>query len=67
MTSAPQLAGLRAQLGRRRERAPLFDTQRFTAHLEAVYAHMHQRCLSGQAPQTFHIERRAGAVHGSQV
>lgn len=50
-----QLQALRARLLEQRHRAPLFDTPRFTRHLEAAYAHMWARHQQGMAPQAFDV------------
>jgi hypothetical protein len=47
-----------------RDRAPLFDTPRFTRHLEAAYIRMHERSLAGQPPASFQIaEMQASGQH----
>lgn len=44
------LAELKAKLARNRRTQPLFDSPRFTRHLETVYRTMWERHLSGLAP-----------------
>lgn len=48
-------AALRARLAARRDRAPLFDTPRFTHGLEVAFAHMAALHRSGQEPQGFEL------------
>jgi protein O-GlcNAc transferase len=50
-----ELAALRAKLARQRESYPLFDTARFTRHVEAAYATMWERSQRGERPQGFAI------------
>jgi protein O-GlcNAc transferase len=49
------LAAVKAKLARNRDTCPLFDTGRFTRHIEAAYTTMWQRYQSGGAPQTFAV------------
>ena len=49
-TDAQRLAALRATLQAQRPTAPLFDSARYTQHLEAAYAAMVQRARRGLAP-----------------
>jgi protein O-GlcNAc transferase len=54
-----KLAELKQMLERNRSTAPLFDTKRFTRHIEAAYAAMYERQQAGLAPDhilvpTFH-------------
>jgi protein O-GlcNAc transferase len=51
------LASIKAKLARNRDAYPLFDTARFTRHIEAAYETMWQRHQSGAAPQAFAVER----------
>ena len=44
------LASLRQRLAERRLQSPLFDTPRFTRHLEAAYSAMWQRHRDGLPP-----------------
>jgi protein O-GlcNAc transferase len=60
IASDPQAhATLRAELQRKRRTAPLFDTARFTRHLEAAYESMWQRWASGEAPAPIRIHASA--------
>lgn len=54
-SSPARLRPLRERLARQRERAPLFDTARFTRHLEAAYTVMWQRHVHGLAPEAFDV------------
>jgi protein O-GlcNAc transferase len=49
------LAGLRTKLARNRETHPLFDSKRFTRHLEAAYATMWNLWQRGEKPQSFGV------------
>jgi predicted O-linked N-acetylglucosamine transferase (SPINDLY family) len=51
------LALLRAKLEKNRETSSLFDTVRYTRHLEAAFAVMHERLRQGTAPGPIVIER----------
>jgi len=50
-----RLARLRARLMQNRRTHPLFDTERYTRHLEAAYLRMHELRKSGQPPAGFSI------------
>ena len=50
------LASLKAKLAVHRKTKPLFDTARFTRHLEAAFATMRERARSGLPPQGFAVE-----------
>jgi predicted O-linked N-acetylglucosamine transferase (SPINDLY family) len=50
-----RLAELRAKLTRNRTTCPLFDTARFTRHLETAYRIMVARQRAGQAPEAFSV------------
>jgi protein O-GlcNAc transferase len=50
------LAQTRAKLARHRSTHPLFDTARFTRHLEAAYVGMWERCQRGEAPANFAVD-----------
>jgi protein O-GlcNAc transferase len=57
-----RLAALRQKLARNSQTFPLFDTERFTRHIEAAYTTMWERAERGERPQSFAvapIERRA--------
>jgi len=49
-TQPDRLAALRRKLADNRLTTPLFDTVRFTRHLEQAYAAMHARRKAGQRP-----------------
>ena len=49
------LAEIRAKLARNRDTHPLFDTVRFTRHLEAAYLRMVERQRNGEAPEPFAV------------
>jgi protein O-GlcNAc transferase len=49
------LASLRTKLARNRETYPLFDSKRFTRHLEAAYATMWNIWQRGKKPQSFSV------------
>jgi protein O-GlcNAc transferase len=50
-----RLAALRKKLGDNLKVAPLFDTARFTRHIEAAYTTMWERTERGEPPQSFAI------------
>jgi len=50
-----RLASLRQKLAAYRTTCPLFNTQRFTRHLEAAYATMWERSQRGETPQSFAV------------
>lgn len=50
------LAAIKEKLARNRLTTPLFDTERFTRHLEAAYVTMHERVLRGEPPASFAVE-----------
>jgi predicted O-linked N-acetylglucosamine transferase (SPINDLY family) len=49
------LVSLRQKLVHNRERFPLFDTGRFTRHIEAAYATMWERQQRGEPPESFAV------------
>ncbi|MBX7199401.1 MAG: tetratricopeptide repeat protein [Rhodospirillaceae bacterium] len=49
------LKGLRQELAENRKSAPLFDTGRFTRHIESGYATMFDRWQSGRRPESFSV------------
>jgi protein O-GlcNAc transferase len=51
------LGELRAKLARNRATFPLFDTRRFTRHLEAAFQRMWERQQRGEPPAGFAVER----------
>ena len=50
------LAAIKTKLARNRDTHPLFDTARFTRHIEAAYSTMWQRYQRGEAPKAFAVE-----------
>ena len=50
------LVATKEKVARNRKTAPLFDTARFTRHLERAYSMMHERHRSGQRPTGFQVE-----------
>jgi len=54
---ADGLASLRARLTALRATAPLFDTPRFTRHLERAYARMAATSAASEMPTAFDVER----------
>ena len=50
------LGGIKDKLLRNRDTHPLFDTARFTRHLEAAYTAMWQRYQRGEPPAAFAVE-----------
>jgi predicted O-linked N-acetylglucosamine transferase (SPINDLY family) len=56
LAADPQLlASLRGRLARNRGSCPLFDTARFTRHIEAAYTTMWQRAERGEPSQSFFV------------
>jgi predicted O-linked N-acetylglucosamine transferase (SPINDLY family) len=53
-----RLAAMRAGLERNRAHAPLFDTERFTRHIEQAYSTMWRRQQDGQPPASFTVPPR---------
>ena len=51
------LSSLRDKLARNREAFPLFDTERFTRHIEAAYTTMWERAQRGEPPRSFAVPR----------
>jgi protein O-GlcNAc transferase len=49
------LASFRHRLARNRETFPLFDTARFTRHLESAYTAMWERQQRGEPPESFAV------------
>jgi protein O-GlcNAc transferase len=52
-----RLAALKAKLAGNRLTTPLFDTARFTRHIEAAYAAMMERHRAGLPPDHIHVTR----------
>jgi predicted O-linked N-acetylglucosamine transferase (SPINDLY family) len=50
------LRALKAKLANNRDTYPLFDTVRFTKHLEAAYRTMWERAACGEKPAAFAVE-----------
>jgi protein O-GlcNAc transferase len=56
IASEPDLrAALKQRLARNRDTFPLFDTRRFTRHMEAAYTTMWERHQRGEPPQSFAV------------
>jgi protein O-GlcNAc transferase len=53
-TDPGRLSAIRSKLAANRLSSPLFDTARYTRHIEAAFAEMHRRYLAGLDPE--HIE-----------
>ena len=53
---AVRLSAIKAALARNRDTYPLFDTARFTRHLESAYTTIHDRLKRGLPPATFAVE-----------
>jgi protein O-GlcNAc transferase len=54
------LESLREKLARQRSTYPLFDTERFTRHLEKAYIGMWERAERGEPPQSFAVAPQSG-------
>lgn len=54
---ASALAAVKAKLAGNRGTFPLFDTARFTLHLEAAYTAMWERTQRGEPPASFAVQR----------
>jgi protein O-GlcNAc transferase len=52
-----RLSAIKAKLARAKT-GPLFDTERFTRHLEDAYRYMRDRSEDGHAPEPFAVEPR---------
>jgi predicted O-linked N-acetylglucosamine transferase (SPINDLY family) len=50
-----QLAAIKQKLARQRTSYPLFNTERFTRHMEAAYTTMWERSQRGEPPQSFAV------------
>jgi len=57
-TSPDRMSALRRWLAESRTTAPLFDSDRHTASVEAAYVEMHRRSLAGLAPDDIDVPRR---------
>jgi predicted O-linked N-acetylglucosamine transferase (SPINDLY family) len=51
-----ELARIRDKIAVNRTTAPLFDTARFTAHLEAAYVQMTERHRRGEPPEALAVQ-----------
>jgi predicted O-linked N-acetylglucosamine transferase (SPINDLY family) len=54
-TDPPFLADIRRKLERRKQ-SPLFDTDRFRAHIGAAYTRMVETWQRGEPPQSFAVQ-----------
>lgn len=61
-TQPAQLAALRLKLAENRLRTPLFDTERFTRHLERAFEMMWERHAQGLPPAPLRVEPLLGHV-----
>ncbi|HML11330.1 MAG TPA: tetratricopeptide repeat protein [Stellaceae bacterium] len=52
-----RLAAIKAKLAANRLTYPLFDTARFTRHIESAYETMRERTLRGEPPEDFAVEK----------
>ncbi len=50
-----RLAGIKQRLAQNRHTQPLFDTPRFTRHLEAAYTQIYERYLAGLRPHHLYV------------
>jgi predicted O-linked N-acetylglucosamine transferase (SPINDLY family) len=55
-SDAEALKALRGKVVAKRDKGELFDTARFTRHMEDAYQQMWQRWLAGDAPQAFAVK-----------
>jgi len=56
------LASIKTKLARNRDTHPLFDTARFTRHIEAAYTTMWERYQRGERPESFAVSPIDGAA-----
>jgi predicted O-linked N-acetylglucosamine transferase (SPINDLY family) len=54
-TSPGKLRAIKDKLDRNRLAMPLFDTQRYTRHIETAYAEMYRRHRAGLPPEHIHL------------
>jgi predicted O-linked N-acetylglucosamine transferase (SPINDLY family) len=54
-THPNQLRKIKKKLINNRLTTPLFDTKRFTKHIEAAYTAMYERCLAGLPPADIYV------------
>jgi protein O-GlcNAc transferase len=59
VNDAVRLRVVRERLARNRTTHPLFNTKRFTRHIEAAYAAMWERYQRGETPKAFAVSRIA--------
>jgi predicted O-linked N-acetylglucosamine transferase (SPINDLY family) len=57
-----RLAKIKQQLADRRLTTPLFDTPRFTRHLEAGYREIYERYQSGLPAEDTYVRSRSGST-----
>jgi protein O-GlcNAc transferase len=58
LANQPQrLAEIKSRLARDRLTAPLFDSARYTKHLEDAYLQMYERMQAGQVPEHLYVRR----------
>jgi predicted O-linked N-acetylglucosamine transferase (SPINDLY family) len=62
MHQPEQLQALRSRLALQRVHSPLFDTERFTRHLETAYLRMHERAAAGEMPGAFEVSASCAAA-----
>jgi predicted O-linked N-acetylglucosamine transferase (SPINDLY family) len=55
-TQPDRIAAIKSKLANNLSAAPLFDTERYTRHLEAAYQRMWEISQKGKAPQSFAVE-----------
>jgi len=60
-----QLDALKVMLAANRSSAPLFDTARFTRHLEMAYRQMHEHAVRGAPPASFTVQALASSGTGA--
>ncbi len=63
-TNPAELQAIRKRLIAARDKAPLFDTPRYTRDLEAAFLHMFRRHEAGQTPAPFAVEDLAAPGAG---
>ena len=55
-TTPALLSDVKARLARNRTTYPLFDTGRFSRHIEAAYLTMWERCQRGEPAESFAVQ-----------
>jgi predicted O-linked N-acetylglucosamine transferase (SPINDLY family) len=53
------IGALKAKLASRRDVAPLFDTERFTGHIESAFTTMWERSQRGMPPESFAVAAKS--------